>query len=209
MTPRTKTGTDITRLRYNRIAPYFDVMEGLLEFTLLNRWRKQTWEKVSGESILEIGVGTGKNFNFYPAGKNITAIDFSEKMLARALEKSRRNAVRVNLSLMDVQNLAFAADSFDCVVCTFVFCSVPDPTLGLREIHRILKPGGQIIMLEHVLSSNRILAAVMQSLNPLVKKIAGANINRRTVETVRRSPLQKTEATPVSADLVKLIIAEK
>ncbi len=204
-----KTDTETTIKRYNRIAPFFDVMEGLMEWALLSNWRKKIWNKVSGKKILEIGVGTGKNFPFYPVDKEISAIDFSDNMLTRARKKAGQEQIKVDLSLMDVENLNFADNSFDTVICTFVFCSVPNPGQGLQEIYRVCKPGGQVLLLEHVLSSRPFVAVIMNFLNPIALIIAGANINRKTVETVQQCGFKSVDIDTISGDIVKIISAEK
>lgn len=204
-----KSGTMIIKRRYDRLAPFFDAMEGALEWAFFKRWREILWSKVQGPKILEVGVGTGKNFPCYPPGCEIVAIDFSEKMLQRARQKSIARGIAVELQLMDVQQLAFADDSFDTVVATFVFCSVPDPLQGLQELYRVCKPGGKLVLLEHVLSSRPPLARLMNFLNPLVVSMVGANINRKTLDTVRQSGFHALRLDAVSGDIVKLFTARK
>jgi phosphatidylethanolamine/phosphatidyl-N-methylethanolamine N-methyltransferase len=201
--------TEITRKRYNRVATIYDLMEGVVEQSRYSRWRQLLWSKVEGRKILEVGVGTGKNFPFYPKDADITAIDFSEKMLARAREKARKQDIKVTLTQMDIQKLEFPDFTFESVVSTFVFCSVPDPVLGLREVKRVCKSGGKIILLEHVLSANRILAGIMNLANPLVVRMMGANINRRTAQNVTISGLTVEKVTDLAAGIFKLIEARK
>ncbi len=93
--------------RYDRIAPLYDLMEGLVERSRYSRWREMLWSKVEGTKILEVGVGTGKNFPYYPVDAEITAIDFSVKMMSRARAKAKKQKVKVNLQQMDVQNMSF------------------------------------------------------------------------------------------------------
>ncbi len=200
---------DKTRQRYNRLAPYFDALEGMLEGLFFKQWRNTLWSQASGPDILEVGVGTGKNFPFYPSDARITAIDFSEKMLEIADNKRQQKNINVDLQLMDVQSLDYSDNSFDTVIATFVFCSVPQPKKGLQELYRVCKPGGQVLLLEHVLSSNKVMAAMMNMMNPLVKSIFGANINRQTVKNVQSCPFQKVVLHPDSKDMVKLIRAVK
>lgn len=200
---------DKIRQRYDRLAPWFDSLEGFLEGLIFRRLRKKLWRMAEGEHILEVGVGTGKNFGFYPEQTRMTAIDFSSKMLAQAKRKQERKQLEVHLELMDVERLYFADNSFDTVVASFVFCSVPHPRKGLKEIHRVLKPGGQLIMLEHVLSSNKFMAGVMNLLNPLVVKLVGANINRQTVKNLQACPFRQVLVEPGSSDMIKLIRAIK
>ena len=204
----TVNGEDIRR-RYDRLAPWFDSLEGFLEGLLFRRLRKRLWAQARGEHILEVGVGTGKNFAFYPDGARITAVDFSPKMLQQAERKRERNQLAVDLALMDVQSLCYADNSFDTVIASFVFCSVPKPRKGLKELYRVLKPGGQLLLLEHVLSSNKVMAFLMNLFNPLVVRLVGANINRETVKNVQACPFKNIYLDPASNDMIKLIRAVK
>lgn len=201
--------TAATRRRYNRIALVYDLMEGLVERSRYSKWRELLWSKVGGVNILEVGVGTGRNFPCYPAHAEITAIDFSEKMLSRAMARAEKQNVKVNLQQMDVQNLEFADNTFDTVVATFVFCSVPDPIKGLMEIKRVCKPGGKVLLLEHVLSTNPILIWLMNLANPAVVRIMGPNINRKTIINVSKSGLEVEKVIDLAAGIFKLIEARK
>jgi len=201
--------TEIARKRYNRIAPVYDLMEGFIERSRYSRWRDLLWSKIEGTSVLEVGVGTGKNFPYYPEGAQITAVDFSDKMLNRARRRAELSGIEVRLKQMDVQNLEFEDNTFDTVVASFVFCSVPDPVKGLKEVERVCRPGGKVVLLEHVLSANRILAWLMNIYNPLVVRIMGANINRRTADNVDKSGLKIESITNLAAGIVLLIEARK
>ena len=201
--------TDAAKKRYNRIATVYDLLEGAVERSSYSRWRQLLWDRVEGKKILEIGVGTGKNFPYYPAEADVTAIDFSERMLARARDKAEKQGIKIHLLQMDVQDLEFPDNTFDTVVATFVFCSVPDQVLGLREVERVCKPGGKIVLLEHVLSANRILALFMNMVNPVMVRMMGANINRRTVQNVAVSGLTVEKVTDLRAGIFKLIEARK
>lgn len=199
--------TEITKRRYNRIAPIYDFMESLIERSRYSKWRELLWSKIEGKNILEVGVGTGKNFSYYPPGVEVTAIDFSEKMLSPARDKARKQKVKADLRHMDVQELECKGNTFDTVVASFTFCSVPDPIRGLSEVERVCKPGGKVILLEHVLSTNRILGWLMKLANPLVVRITGANIHRRTVENVIQSGLTVERVTDLGGGIIKLIEA--
>lgn len=115
-----------------------------------------------------MGVGTGKNMPYYPDDVQVTAIDLSERMLSRARRRAKRLGLSVGLRRMDAQALAFPSDTFDTVVATFVFCSVPDPVIGLRELGRVCKPEGEIRLLEHMRARNEALGRLMDIANPLV-----------------------------------------
>ncbi len=204
-----KSDSTIIKKRYDRIAPYFEGLEAVMEGLFFKNWRKKLWAKVDGHHILEVGVGTGKNFDYYPADAQITAIDFSPAMLRQAIHKKARKTVCVDLNLMDVQSLDFADNSFDTVIGSFVFCSVPLPLKGLKELHRVCKPGGQVLLLEHVLSSKPVLAKVMNFINPVIVALVGANINRNTVKNVKACGFTLVRVDERSSDMIKLIEARK
>jgi ubiquinone/menaquinone biosynthesis C-methylase UbiE len=156
-----------------------------------------------------VGVGTGKNMPHYPPGSVVTGIDLSPEMMARARRRAGRMGIEAHLRPMDVQRLDFPDDSFDAAVASFVFCSVPDPVLGLRELARVVKPGGQIVLLEHMRARNPVLGKLMDWLNPFVVRIMGANINRRTVENMRKAGLPLRQAEDLAADgIVRLIVSD-
>ena len=208
MTKESKATKDAKR-RYNRIAPIYDIMEGLVETSRYSKWREMQWSKVEGSKILEVGVGTGKNLPYYPKDVEVTAVDFSAQMLSRAREKAENLRVKIYLRQMDAQNLKFEDNTFDSIVASFVFCSVPDPVQGLMEVERVCKPGGKVLLLEHMLSANRVLAWLMNLVNPVVVHTIGANINRQTVENVIKGGLRVEQVTDLAAGIFKLIKARK
>jgi len=164
---------------------------------------------VEGTRILEVGVGTGKNLQYYPAGAEMTAIDLSEKMLERAKRKASVQKLEVHLQQMDVQKLEFADKSFDTVVASFVFCSVSDPVRGLMEVKRVCKEGGKVVLMEHMRSPNRILNMFMDFVNLVSVRIMGENVNRRTVDNVRKSGLEVEQVTDLGLGIFQLIEARK
>ena len=198
--------TQRTQARYQRISMVYDWMEILPERVYLS-WREKLWSLVKGPRILEVGMGTGKNMPFYTPGMQITGIDLTPGMLAHARKKAANLNLDLDLRLGDAQSMEFEDDTFDSVVATFVFCSVPDPILGLKELARVTKPDGQIILMDHVRSEIPILGALMEILNPVVVRLMGANINRRTVENVRMAGLQIENVEDLGmGDIFKLII---
>lgn len=108
---------------------------------------------------------------------------------------------------MDVEHLAFADATFDTVLATFVFCSVPDPARGLAEVRRVCRPEGRVVLLEHVRSEHPLLGIMMDLLNPLARYLVGDNINRRTVAAVEAAGCHLLRVQDVAGPLVKLIVA--
>ena len=201
--------TQLTRARYDRIAGIYDRLEERMEKRRFQQWRTMLWSRVRGPCVLEVGVGTGKNVPFYRHNWQMTAIDLSPRMLEQAKRRAEREQVAVDLRLGDVEALPFADASFDTVVATFVFCSVPDPLLGLREVARVLVPGGQLLLLEHVLSSNLFLRPLMHLANPLMVRMSGANINRETVKNVEQAGFALQRVDDLWGDIFKFIQAQR
>ncbi|MBV7275862.1 class I SAM-dependent methyltransferase [Clostridium sp. PL3] len=193
------------RRRYDRASRVYDILEQPMEAMSLKKWRLEATQDLKGK-VLEVGVGTGKNIPYYPDDVEITAIDFSEKMLEKAKEKAKILNKQVQLIQMDAQNMDFADNTFDMVFTTCVFCSVPDPVKGLKEIRRVCKPNGKIIMIEHVRSERKVLGLIMDVFNPLTVNLWGANINRRTVENVQKAGFTKVNVINLTGDIVKKII---
>jgi ubiquinone/menaquinone biosynthesis C-methylase UbiE len=195
-----------TKTRYNRIAPYYDVMEIISERTF-SRWRRQLLARAKGK-VLEIGVGTGKNFSYYPDGVDVTGLDIADKMLLQARLRADKLGFPIHLMEDDVQSLTFPENSFDTAVATFVFCSIPDPVLGLKELGRVVKSSGEILLLEHVRIDKPVIGCIMDIMNPLFLHLVGPNINRRTVENIGKAGLRIEKIEHLGfMGMVKMIIA--
>lgn len=209
MKPLDPKETQKTRARYQRISTLYDFMEILPE-RRYKPWRERLWSLVKGPKVLEVGVGTGKNMPFYPNGLQITGIDLTPGMLDRARIRADDLKLDLNLRIGDVQALDFPDETFDSVVATFVFCSVPDPLLGLGQLVRVVKSAGQVILMDHVRSEQPLFGILMDALNPIVVRITGANINRRTVENVREASLVIDQVEVLGmGGVFKLIVAHR
>lgn len=199
--------TQKIRKRYDRVAAAYNFFEQPMEKMMFKKWRGLIAQDLKGK-VLEVGVGTGKNIPYYPDDVDMTAIDFSEKMLAKAREQANRLNKKIQFIQMDAQCMDFPDNTFDRVIATFVFCSVPDPVKGLHEIRRVCKPDGKIILIEHVRSEKRVLGLVMDLFNPIPLHIYGANINRRTGENIRKAGFIHVTITNLMGDIVKKIVID-
>lgn len=182
--------TVLTRARYQRISSKYDRMEGMME-RRIRPWREKLWQFANGPRLLEVGVGTGKNMEFWPKDCKVTAIDLTPGMLELAQQRALAlNRQGDDLFLADIQHLELPSGIFDTVVATCVFCSVPDPVKGLKEIGRLVRPNGHILLLEHIRIDKPVIGRIMDLLSPIVVRINGASINRRTIENVRAAGLK-------------------
>ena len=134
---------------YDRTARFYDLMDGPMDWLGGRRRRARVLGRAEGE-VLEVGIGTGRNLSHYPSAVRLTGVDLSEQMLARAVRRAAKLGAEVSLEHADVERLPFAADTFDTVAATCVFCSVADPATALREIRRVLRPHGTLHMMEHI-----------------------------------------------------------
>jgi phosphatidylethanolamine/phosphatidyl-N-methylethanolamine N-methyltransferase len=205
-TQRRAAQLEDTRRHYDRVAPFYDVFEAFVEIRARG-WRRALWERAGAGHILELGVGTGKNLPHYPPGIDVTAVDISEGMLERARRRAARLGTRVSLQVADAQALPYPEATFDTVVATFVFCTVPDPLRGLREARRVLVPGGRILLLEHVLSHRPTLRRLMRWIDPLTSRVCVDHVDRETVDLVREAGFVDVVAQLRSLDVVKQIEA--
>jgi ubiquinone/menaquinone biosynthesis C-methylase UbiE len=147
--------------------------------------------------VLELGVGTGQGLDAYPGEvTEVVAIDPAEAMLRHAARRlaelgngGRRLPYRVTLERADAQALPYGDASFDTVVAFLTLCTIPDPVQAAREAHRVLRPGGRLLVLEHVRAgTGGALARWQDSMNPVWNRLAGGcNLNRDTAATLARA----------------------
>jgi ubiquinone/menaquinone biosynthesis C-methylase UbiE len=157
--------------------------------------------------VLEVGAGSGLNFAFYVPGQveRVAAIEPDAAMLRYARQRATTAPVPITLTQAPVEALPFADETFDSAVVTLVFCSVADPPRGLQEIYRVLKPGGMLLMAEHVRAQNAIIARIQDMLVPLTTRLAGnCHWNRDTAYAVARAGFQITHLRSTSASMLQL-----
>ncbi len=157
--------------------------------SILAPLRQELIAQASGR-VLEVGAGNGLNFACYAPEKieSVEATEPDSAMLAYARPRATAARVPINLVQALVENLPFADESFDSIVVTLVFCSVNDPSRGMSEIRRVLKPGGSLLMIEHVRARGAIIAAIQTLVTPLTRLMVGnCHWNRDTERTVREA----------------------
>lgn len=178
----------ITRI-YDQHAPNWDSREGRGENLALRDFRDRLVRMIEGD-VLEIGAGTGETLRRLKAATtpvtSYTGIDLSTGMLAEASKYTAGSPFPVTLMQMNAENLtAFADDTFDTVTASLVLCTVPDPKAALREMARVVKPDGKIVLIEHVLARNPVVGTAMKVVAPLQRRHMACHIDRRTNRLLR------------------------
>jgi ubiquinone/menaquinone biosynthesis C-methylase UbiE len=203
-----KTTTPREHDLYDRHAYWYDVAESCLEaVALIDPLRRRFWSTARGRLLLEVGVGGGRNFRFYPADSRVIAFDFSPSMLRRASVRAAETGNGVELLLADVNYLPFKDGMFDGVLSTFVFCAVPDPVHALSEVRRVCRQDGRVDLLEHVRPDNPLLGRIADALNVLTSRMDGENVNRDTAASVRSAGLEILREEKYRMGIVKLLQA--
>ncbi|HJP66240.1 MAG TPA: class I SAM-dependent methyltransferase, partial [Actinomycetota bacterium] len=184
---------DDVRAYWDRSASSYDrgirLFERLLSIEDARRW---VASRASGD-VLEVGLGTGLNLPFYAPSVRLTAVDLSPAMLARAERRAAEIARDVELRLGDAEALDFADGRFDTVVFGLCLCSIPDDRRAVAEGARVLKPGGRMVVLEHVRSPSRIVRAGQRILEPVTIRLLADHLLREPLELLQAEGLRIEE----------------
>ncbi|BCU82459.1 SAM-dependent methyltransferase [Polycladomyces abyssicola] len=170
-------------------------------------WRQKLLYFARG-NVLEVAVGAGANFSFYPPGVRITAVDFSPEMLKRARNAADEYGIEVEFIQSDVETLTFPPDSFDTVVSTLSLCGYEDPVGVLNRFSRWCRNDGLILLMEHGLSSNPFLSFLQKALDPLAYRLVGCHQNRDMMNLIRSSDLVVEKVESHWAGVVHLVWAK-
>jgi ubiquinone/menaquinone biosynthesis C-methylase UbiE len=162
---------------YDKIASSYDRFMGLSEKVFFGNGRSWVCSQASGK-VLEIAIGTGRNFPYYPADIQLTGIELSPAMLALAKQKAAELGREVDLQVGDAQALPFPDVSFNTVVATLALCTIPDERQAVAEVKRVLRPSGRFLLLEHVRSPNRAVRAIQRVLEPLTVRFQADHLTR-------------------------------
>jgi ubiquinone/menaquinone biosynthesis C-methylase UbiE len=182
------TNPSPSRAVYDTIAPHYDQGIRPFERRFLTGLRRKLLSALPAEAtVLELGAGTGLNFGHYPPGARGAAIEPSREMLRVACEKAR--PAQVNLVQSCAESLPFGNGSFDAAFATLVFCSVTSPDKAFAELRRVVKPGGTILLLEHVRPKG-VLGPIFDLLNLFTRPLFGDNVNRRTARLAQANGLE-------------------
>jgi len=174
-------------LRGRFMALTYDRLGAKVEEAGLRELRRDLLGGAQGR-VVEIGGGTGANLPFYgPHVESLTVTEPEAPMLRRLEAKARESPAPVTLLRAPAEDLPFDEGSFDAAVSTLVLCGVRNQALALREVHRVLRPGGRLLFIEHVRSAEPGLARLQDRMNGLNRLFAGCECNRRTLDAIREA----------------------
>ncbi len=199
---------DRVRRRYDAQAAKYDRCIAKSERLLVGDGRRWVCSQATGD-VLEIGAGTGRNLPFYPAGVRITGIDLSPAMIEVARQRAAELNIDADLRVGDAHALAFPESSFDSVVCTLSLCTIPDWRRAVAEAARVLRPGGRLLLLEHVRSPWLPVRAVQWVLEPFFVWTGDDYLLREPLGAVREQGLQVERLERSKLGLVERLVARK
>jgi ubiquinone/menaquinone biosynthesis C-methylase UbiE len=208
--PSSDIATETERVRkiQNKEAPRYDRQISFFERILFGGGREWVCSRAEGE-VLELAAGTLRNLPHYPPGVMLTAVELSPEMAAVGRKRAEELGRSVDLRVGDVQKLDLPSESFDTVTCTLGFCTIPDTTAAAREAFRALRPGGQLLMLEHVRSPARAVRGVEHMLEPLFVRFMADHLTREPLDYLPGAGFEIDEVQRSKWGIVERLRAHK
>jgi ubiquinone/menaquinone biosynthesis C-methylase UbiE len=195
------------RRYWDRHSRSYDRQMGLLDRVLFGDTRRWVCSQATGR-VLEVAIGTGLNLEHYPNEITLTGIDFSPAMLAHAQARASALGRPVDLRVGDAEALDFPDGSFDTVVCTFSLCGIPDHRRAFEEMVRVLRPGGTLLLADHVTAANPPLRAVQGILELVTVPLGGEHFRRRPLELVQAAGLRIERHDRFTGGIVERLSAQ-
>jgi len=200
--------TERVRRIMDRLAPKYDRQMGRFEKRLFAGGRAWACSRASGD-VLEIAAGTGLNLPHYPAGTRLTGVELSPAMLRLGQARAEALGMPVELHQGDAQALEFPDASFDTVVCTFALCTIPDDRRAVREACRVLRPGGRLVLVEHVRSTKRWVRVGQRVWDQFSVRLEGDHVMREPLDHLRAEGFAVEELERLKLGLVERVAARK
>jgi ubiquinone/menaquinone biosynthesis C-methylase UbiE len=204
------TADETARVRelQNKEAPGYDRQISFFERILFAGGREWVCSQAEGE-VLELAAGTLRNLPHYPQGVKLTAVELSPEMAAIGRQRAEELGHEIDFRVGDVQQLELPDESFDTVTCTLGFCTIPDTTAAAREAFRVLRPGGKLLMLEHVRSPVRPVRGVERILEPLSVRFMADHLTRDPLDYLAGVGFQIDEVHRSKWGIVERLRAHK
>jgi ubiquinone/menaquinone biosynthesis C-methylase UbiE len=208
--PRQVSDRRAQRLRryWDKHARGYDKQIAFWERRLLADGRQWVCAQATGE-VLEVAIGTGRNLPYYPQGIRLTGIEFSPAMLALALRQAQQLGLKADLRLGDAQALDLPDASFDTVVCTLSLCTIPDERRAVAEMRRVLRPGGRLLLLDHVAGAPRWVRAIQWLLERVTIPLGEEHLRRRPLRQVQAEGFQIQRRERSKLGIVERLAARK
>ena len=196
------------RRYWDRSAAGYDRGIGTFERTLLRDGRQWVASRARGD-VLEVGIGTGRSLGEYPAEVRLTGIDLSAGMLDQARARARELGRAVTLVAGDAEHLDLADASFDTVVFCLALCSIPDDGAAVREAKRVLRPGGRVVLVEHVRSPNVAVRTIERGLNAFTTRFQADDLLREPLDHLRADGFAIEELERSRLGIIERLAARK
>ena len=207
---RTRRPDQTQRLRryWDQHARSFDRQMAFFDRVLFGDGRQWVCAQAAGDT-LEVAVGGGRNLPFYPDGIRLTGIDFSPQMLQLARQQAERLGRQVDLRLGDARALELPDACFDTVVCTLSLCAIPDERQAIAEMRRVLRPGGRLLLLDHVAAGPRLGRAIQWLLERITVPLGGEHLRRRPLLQVLAEGFEVERRERYKRGVVERLVAHK
>lgn len=183
-----KLSKEEVRDKYNSFASWYNLIR-IFSNVLIGKYRKELLKYAHGK-VLEVGIGTGANLKYYSDDCKIVGIDLSGEMLKKAERKARKLGRDVELKEEDAENLPFKNREFDCVVDTLGLCTYPNPIRALKEMKRVCKRNGKILLLEHGISNRAFIAKLQRKREFKHYQKIGCSLLRNHEESAKKAGLK-------------------
>lgn len=208
--PRKDPQNETERVRrvWAKFAPKYDRQITFFERFLFPGMREWACSRASGD-VLELGVGTGRNLRHYSPEVRLMGIDLSPETLSIARRRAAALKRDVELRLGDAEALDLPDESYDTVVSTLTMCSIPNYRAALEEAQRVLRPGGRLVMVEHIRSPSTAVRVGQRLLNPLTVRFGADHLLRDPLEAVRRLGFEVLELERLKWGIVERLVATK
>jgi ubiquinone/menaquinone biosynthesis C-methylase UbiE len=200
--------TERVRRIQDKEAPRYDRQISFFERILFGDGRRWVCSQAEGD-VLELAIGTARNLRFYPNDVRVTGVELSPEMLAIASRRAGELGREADLRLGDVQALEFPDESFDTVVCTLGLCTIPDDRKAAIEAHRVLRPGGRFLLMEHVRSPSLPVRVVERMLDPLSVRFQGDHLLRDPLDYLASAGFDVERAERSKWGIVERVAARK
>jgi ubiquinone/menaquinone biosynthesis C-methylase UbiE/predicted ester cyclase len=200
--------TERVRRIFDKQAPKYDKSMSRFERWLFAGNREWVCQRAEGK-VLELAAGTARNLPFYSAEVKVIGIELSPEMAELGRKRAEELGREIEMKVGDAEALDFPGQSFDTVVCTYGLCTIPDDAAAIREAKRVLRPGGRILLAEHVRSPNPVVRIIQRVLDPLAHRFGGDHLLREPLDHLSQEGFQVEQVKRSKAGWVELVSATK